>query len=513
MTHRITTILLLITLTGLMTACTGVAPIKIEATSAPTESQAAETSAEAGIMVMEPFAQLTTENGAIYLTLMNQGEADDSLVSVETDVAKSVELHETTIDENDVMHMSPLDSITIPAGDSAVLEPGGMHVMLMDIQQELNTGDTFDITLNFDNAEPQTVAVEVGTNMAMDHSQMEHGEDGMSHEGHGDMAHDTSDEEQGMSHEGHGDMEHGDSMMLKFAFKAGADDVVCGQDYAELGAEATTTQISDARFYVSNIRLINTAGEETPFELEQDGLWQHMNTALLDFEDGSNACSEIGTAPKRNVVVGTAPKGEYSGVAFNLGIPSDMNHLDVTAAPSPLNIGALWWNWQYGYKFARIDLLTNSPEQGNQWFIHLGSIGCESEAGTIPPETACTAPNLPEIKLTNFDMQDNVIVADLAGLLDGVDISDSTPEPVGCMSGLEDPDCSPLMSNLGLDQASGSCADDCANQKFFRVDSADSFEMMMGEDASFEGLDGGGKSHHAKGKKHDKDKDGESDKN
>lgn len=493
MTHRITTIILLIALTGLMTACTGVIPTKIEATSVPAQSETTETSTKAGIMVMEPFAQLTTENGAIYLTLMNQSDTDDALVSVETDVAKNVELHETTIDENDVMHMAPLDTIPVPAGDSALLEPGGMHVMLMDIQQELATGDTFDITLNFENAAPQTVTVDVKTNMGMslDHSQMDHSEDAMSHDG------------------------HGDSMVLKFAFKAGSDDVGCGQDYAELGTEATTTQISDARFYLSNIRLINAAGEEIPFELEQDGLWQHMGIALLDFEDGSNACSEIGTAPKRNVVVGTAPEGEYSGVVFNLGIPSDMNHLDVTAAPSPLNIGALWWNWQYGYKFARIDLLTNSPEQGNQWFIHLGSLGCESEAGTIPPETACAVPNLPEIKLTDFDMQDNVIVADLAGLLDGVDISDSTPEPVGCMSGSEDPDCSPLMSNLGLDQASGTCADDCANQKFFRVDSADSFEIMMGHDASFAGLDGGGNSHnkHNKEKTHDKDKDEESDKN
>lgn len=512
-------VLLILLISLVLVACGATQP---ESADEPaTAGEAAEASDEPAIMVMEPFARASIPNGAAYMSIMNEGGSDDTLISAETDVAEVVELHETTMDENDMMQMSPVENILIPAGGSATLEPGGKHVMLIGIQEGLAVGDTFDLTLNFEQSGSQTVQVEVTDGMAMDHdmdhdmeegemdhSDMEHemedgemegGEmdhDDMEHEMEdGDMEHEMDEESEGMSHEGHDDMAHGDKMMLKFAFKAGEADVVCGQEYADLGAEGTTAEISDARFYVSNIHLLNAAGEEVPFELEQDGIWQHMNIALLDFEDATGACSETGTAPVRNVVVGNAPEGDYTGLIFNLGVPFEMNHLDVIAAPSPLNIGAMWWNWQVGYKFARIDLLTNSPEAGSQWFIHLGSIGCESEASALPPETACAVPNLAEITLTDFDMMNDVIVADLAGLLEGVDISDSTPEPVGCMSGLDDPDCPSLISNFGLDQASGSCADGCVDQTFFQVSTVEAFETQMGDGASFEGMQDGDQPH------------------
>jgi uncharacterized repeat protein (TIGR04052 family) len=269
-------------------------------------------------------------------------------------------------------------------------------------------------------------------------------------------------------------------MTLKFALKAGKDAVACGQEIKNLGARRTTAQIMDARFYISNIRLLGAGGVEVPFALQPDGKWQTDRVALLDFEDASGMCKETGTPDLRNIVVGKAPAGKYTGIAFDLGIPFELNHADVAVEKAPLNIQAMWWNWQTGYKFVRVDLATNVAPPNDKWFIHLGSTGCgkmEKHGSSDPhgmankpPEKPCANPNLATVRLTRFDPQRDQIVADLAGLLTNVNIAQSTPKPAGCMSGLDDPDCRRLIPNFGLSLANGQCVNGCRGQRFFRVE-------------------------------------------
>lgn len=170
-----------------VSACGGAAP-------APAEPEVAEAEDEAAkIMILEPFARASMPNGAAYMTLMNEGASADTLVSAATDVAETVELHETTIDENQVMRMRPVEGgIAIPAGGSTTLKPGGLHVMLLGIKQELAVGDTFELTLTFAESGSQTVQVEVTEGVTMDHGegemehnmdQMEEGESGQNHGG------------------------------------------------------------------------------------------------------------------------------------------------------------------------------------------------------------------------------------------------------------------------------------------------------------------------------------------
>jgi hypothetical protein len=73
------------------------------------------------------------------------------------------------------MRMAPIDAVDVPAGGSAMLEPGGKHVMLIGLQKELATGDTFELTLNFEKSGSQTIQVEVQQGLAMDHT-MEEGQ-------------------------------------------------------------------------------------------------------------------------------------------------------------------------------------------------------------------------------------------------------------------------------------------------------------------------------------------------
>lgn len=150
--------------------------------SAPADESPAGESGAPEIKVMEPYARASIPNGAVYMHLMNEGGADDRLVSVESDVAEAAELHETKMDENDVMQMRPIEAVNLPAGGSATLEPGGMHVMLIGLTKELATGDTFEVTLNFENSEPQTIQVEVTEGAVMEHNMEEGGMEGMDQE-------------------------------------------------------------------------------------------------------------------------------------------------------------------------------------------------------------------------------------------------------------------------------------------------------------------------------------------
>lgn len=99
-------------------------------------------------------------NGAVYMTLTNDGDAADRLIGVTTDIAEVVELHESSM-EGGSMSMQQVEGVDVPAGGEALLEPGGLHVMLIGVTEDLVEGDTVDLTLEFENAGEQPVSAEV----------------------------------------------------------------------------------------------------------------------------------------------------------------------------------------------------------------------------------------------------------------------------------------------------------------------------------------------------------------
>ena len=254
------------------------------------------------------------------------------------------------------------------------------------------------------------------------------------------------------------------TVTLQFAGMVADEPFACGQTY-ELGTPATAMTPLDFRFYVSEVALLDAEGNEVPLILQQDGKWQHQIVALSDFEDKSGACAN-GTVDTRTQVVGSVPAGNYSGVKFILGVPFGLNHVDSTLAPSPLNLTSLWWNWNFGYKFARIDLSpateiaqttpdnsTAQPKQHAEVFngfaFHLGSVGCQMDATQAP--VICSLPNRSEVILSDFDPEKNVIVADLAALLSQTNLAENHEDTaIGCMSSPADSDCAGIMQNLGL---------------------------------------------------------------
>lgn len=268
---------------------------------------------------------------------------------------------------------------------------------------------------------------------------------------------------------------------IKFKPMINGEEVKCGQKYKNAGKNKTDIEISDFRLYLSNLRLIDKNGKEQKLSLKQDNKWQLDNLALLDFEDKSGECSN-GNLDTNMDITGTAPKGEYNAISFDLGVPFELNHQDVNTAKSPLNLSSLFWVWRSGYKFTRIDLKTNDQD----YFIHLGSTECvvenemmstmaeenphsghsETDMVTMPPST-CKNPNRPEIKLENFDPDKNTVIVDLGALVADAELDNNAAESSpGCMSEQIDPDCKSIFNNFGLDFAESKSE----GQKMFKVE-------------------------------------------
>ena len=116
-------------------------------------------------MGMEGTATVAPEmqNGgtsAIFMTIQNTGDTADRLIRASANVAETVELHRSTV-EDGVMRMRPVEAIEIPAGGSVELKPGDYHIMLINLTQDLNVGDQFTATLEFEQAGTIEVEVEV----------------------------------------------------------------------------------------------------------------------------------------------------------------------------------------------------------------------------------------------------------------------------------------------------------------------------------------------------------------
>lgn len=117
----------------------------------------------ASVTVSKPWARATpggAKVGAAYLQLSAAANAPDKLFSAKSPVAGTVELH-THSQVDGVMKMRRVDDVAIAAGKKVTLQPGGLHIMMMDLKQPLKEGETIDLTLVFEKAGEVAVKVPV----------------------------------------------------------------------------------------------------------------------------------------------------------------------------------------------------------------------------------------------------------------------------------------------------------------------------------------------------------------
>jgi periplasmic copper chaperone A len=103
---------------------------------------------------------MTAGNGAVYVTISNHGSEADTLLSASTDVAATVELHET-VKQDGKMIMRLLPRFDVPAGGKLEMKPGSYHIMLLGLKQDLKPGATINVGLSFEKAGQMSVEAPV----------------------------------------------------------------------------------------------------------------------------------------------------------------------------------------------------------------------------------------------------------------------------------------------------------------------------------------------------------------
>lgn len=116
------------------------------------------------LRIDHPYATPTpagARTGAAYLrTLRNTGDQADRLIGATTPAARTVEIHRSVIDAQNVMHVRAIDGIDLPPKAELQLRHGGEHLlMLIDLKAPLKVGERFPMTLRFEKAGEREVMV------------------------------------------------------------------------------------------------------------------------------------------------------------------------------------------------------------------------------------------------------------------------------------------------------------------------------------------------------------------
>ncbi len=134
----------------------------------------------AQVTVKDPWVRATVSQQKATGAFMQITSAQDArLIEASSPLAGVVEVHEMTM-EKDVMKMRAVKALDLPAGKNVELKPGGYHVMLMDLKQQMKEGDTVPLTLVVEGKDKKRSTIEVkapvkplassGNTGGMDHS-------------------------------------------------------------------------------------------------------------------------------------------------------------------------------------------------------------------------------------------------------------------------------------------------------------------------------------------------------
>ncbi|MBF9047727.1 copper chaperone PCu(A)C [Rhodobacterales bacterium LSUCC0031] len=145
--------------------------------------------ASAHIVIEDAYARVSSamaQSGAVFMTIYNHNDFAEVLTGASSDVAVRVELHTHLQDSAGVMRMVEIEGgIPMAADETVLLQRGGLHVMLLGLTRTLAHGDSFSLTLEFQNSDPITIEVPVDLERGADHGaaggQMDHGNHGAGH--------------------------------------------------------------------------------------------------------------------------------------------------------------------------------------------------------------------------------------------------------------------------------------------------------------------------------------------
>ena len=118
--------------------------------------------AKEGIEIRNAWARTSTQgmNSAVYFVIQNHNTEADELIGAASSVADAVEIHESKM-EGDVMMMNRVESVALEPSTKVEFKPGGYHVMLIGLKQDIKAGDEIEFTLQFKNSPDITMKATV----------------------------------------------------------------------------------------------------------------------------------------------------------------------------------------------------------------------------------------------------------------------------------------------------------------------------------------------------------------
>lgn len=240
----------------------------------------------------------------------------------------------------------------------------------------------------------------------------------------------------------------GDSYSIQVQPLVNGSAFSCDSAVTGLGTTSASTWITHFRMFVHDVALVTAEGE-VPLDLTTDGEWQGEGVALLDFDDGQGKCTDA-NGVTNDLIIGTAPVGtEATGLAFTVGVPKDLNHVDASTAAPPFNDTGLWWTWSGGYKWTRIDF---ENDAGDPFYFHHGATGCD---GNPTDGFTCAYENVTRVVIDSFDAETQTLGFDIGSLFAGNDFDAPVDFAAGdfvkgCMAFGGDPECVPIFNSMGI---------------------------------------------------------------
>lgn len=99
-------------------------------------------------------------NSVAYVTIHNPTEKADTVVAVSCGGAARCEIHNHVM-EGDIMKMRHQETLDVEPGAHVEFKPGGLHIMMFEVNAPLTAGEKTEITFTFKDAGDVTVSADV----------------------------------------------------------------------------------------------------------------------------------------------------------------------------------------------------------------------------------------------------------------------------------------------------------------------------------------------------------------
>ncbi|WP_205859255.1 MbnP family copper-binding protein [Pleionea sediminis] len=219
---------------------------------------------------------------------------------------------------------------------------------------------------------------------------------------------------------------------IQFKLMYGENSISCG---TAMQINGQSWQLSQFQFYIHALQF-RSQGQWVPatFEVPENN---DPHVKLIGGVCNSNFDW------KMTVKSPVAPKN-IDAVQFKIGVPFELNHNNPLTQKSPLNQSDMFWVWQTGHKFLRLELTSET----NDWIYHLGSTGCHSESAVRAPAKACKNPNVATVRIDVNELK--TIGIDIKPLFEGIDLNSES----SCKSEPANELCKHLLERTGLNSNS-----------------------------------------------------------